>query len=386
MKIFFVARGWPSEREPQWGCFERDQALALKALGHHVVVMSVDRRFRNHKRFYGVTKRLNDGIPHYDFFAGGAWGKVIKKVSFNLYIKLTRNLFLILLKKVIKQEGMPDLIYSHYLGNSSIALAAKQKYGMRIVGIEHWSELGYEDIRSNVKCWTSRVYKDLDYLFTVSASLRENIKKNLDIDSVVVNNMVGSDFFYVTKEKVPGMVRFISTGNLLPVKGFDNLINAFARLGLPPDTWVLNIVGEGKEHDNLQELINRLHLEQNVHLCGRKKRDGVVDLLHNSDVYIMSSRSETFGVAAIEALACGLPVIATDCGGARDFLTKENGVMCPVNDVYKLAEAILHMYKCCQDFDGKKIAEDCKRRFSSEAIGKQLEGLFEEIIRNNKKQ
>lgn len=70
MKIFFISRGWPSEREPQWGCFERDQALALKKLGHEIVVLSVDARFRRYYRKYGITREVHDGITHYNLYAG----------------------------------------------------------------------------------------------------------------------------------------------------------------------------------------------------------------------------------------------------------------------------------------------------------------------------
>lgn len=384
MKIFFISRGWPSEREPQWGSFERDQALSLKALGHEIVILSVDARFRRYHRKYGVTKEINEGIPHYNLFAGAIWGKALREISVNLHVSVRRCFFLYLLKKVIKHEGMPDLIYAHYLGSSSMALAAKRKYGVPVVGIEHWSELGYENIKSKVKYWAGKVYMDLDCLFTVSASLRENIKKNFGIDSVVVNNMVGREFSYVPTGRKDKEVRFVTTGNLLPVKGFDNLINAFGQLHLKDSAWSLHIIGGGKEHDNLQQLIEKLGLSKNIQLCGRKNREGVIEMLRNSDVYIMSSRSETFGVAAIEALACGLPVIATDCGGARDFLTEENGLMCPVNDVNKLADAILQMYRCCQDYDRKKIAEDCQKRFSADSIGKQLVVIFEEVIRKCK--
>ncbi len=384
MKIFFIARGWPSEREPQWGSFERDQALALKKLGHQVVVLSVDVRFRWYRRRYGITKGVQDGITRYNFFAGSIWGRILISTSISLHVRIRRLFFLYLFRKVIKEEGVPDLLYSHYLQNTSMTLAAKQKYGIPVIGIEHWSELGYENIKGGIKKWAQNTYKDLDLLLTVSSALRENILKNFGVNSVVVNNMVGNEFFYKPIEQKGKKVRFVTTGNLLPVKGFDNLIEAFSRLELPSDSWELSIIGGGKEQNNLHALINRLHLEQNIQLCGRKNREGVIETLHNSDVYIMSSRSETFGVAAIEALACGLPVVATDCGGARDFITKDNGLICPVNDVNKLADAILHMYNYGNDYNKEQIAFDCQKRFSSEAIGKQLEGIFEEVIRKSK--
>ena len=386
MKIFFVARGVPSAREPQWGSFEFDQALELKSLGHDVVILSVDSRFRRYHRKYGITCEMHENIPHYNLYAGSIWGKALRNVSVNLHNRARRFFFMCLFKRVIKTEGMPDLIYGHYLGSASMALAVKEKYGIPVIGIEHWSELGYDNIDRRIKMWAEKVYTNLNLLLTVSSALRENILKNIDVDSVVVNNMVGHEFCYIPTERNGKKVRFVTTGNLLPVKGFDNLINAFSKLNLPPDTWTLNIIGGGKERDNLRQLIDSVGLGENIHLCGRKNREGVIEMLHNSDVYLMSSRSETFGVAAIEALACGLPVIATDCGGARDFVTNENGVIIPVENVEKLAESIGYMMNHYQEYDRAMIAANCQKRFSSEAIGKQLEGIFEEVVRNSKKQ
>lgn len=386
MKIFFVARGWPSEQEPQWGSFERDQALALRKLGHQIVMLSVDARFRKYHRKYGITKEVNGDIPHYNIFAGSFWGKPLRSISMRLHTKVKEVLLLRIFKKAIAHEGMPDLVYGHYLGGCSMALAIKRKYGLPAVGIEHWSRLGFSNIEKAVRKEAARTYPYMDCQISVSSALKDNIKRNIGVETLVVNNMIGTEFHYEPKARYSKKVIFVTTGNLLPVKGFDNLINAFNKLNLPPDTWSLNIIGGGKERANLQQLIDSVGFGENIHLCGRKNREGVIEMLHNSDVYVMSSRSETFGVAAIEALACGLPVIATDCGGARDFVTKENGVICPVNEVDGLSESIRYMMNHYQAYDRTKIAEDCQKRFSSEAIGKQLEGIFEEVLRKSKKE
>ena len=279
---------------------------------------------------------------------------------------------------------MPDLIYSHYLGNSSMALAAKQKYGIPVVGMEHWSELGYHNINKNIKYWAGKVYKNLDLLLTVSSALQKNILRNFGKDSVVVNNMVGREFCYKSYVRKDNKVHFVATGNLLPVKGFDNLVTAFIHLQIPVQAWTLTIVGGGKEYRKLKKQVECNHLDKNIYLVGRKSREDVLKILHNSDVYVMSSRMETFGVAAIEALACGLPVIATECGGSADFMNSTNGVTCPVDNIEKLSECITYMFNHYKDYDREKIAKDCQDRFSSEAIAKQLTDILEEVAERKK--
>ena len=380
MKIFFVARGWPSEREPQWGCFERDQAIALSKLGHQIVVLSFDTRFRKYYRKYGITHSMHGSISVYNLYVGWIWGKALRNTFIKLHIKACRAFFLYLFEKVVKQEGLPDLIYSHYLGSSSIAIAAKKKYGIPVVGIEHWSEIGYENIKKNIKQWAGNVYKELDCLVAVSTALKKNIEKNFGIQSVVVNNMLGDEFCYKPNMRQDAVVKFVSTGNLLPVKGFDILIEAFHKAYLPEKNWSLTIIGGGKEYNHLLSLINNYHLKDNIHLVGRKSRDEVVRFLQESDIYVMSSHSETFGVAAIEALACGLPIVATRCGGAMDFVKADNGLTCPIDDADNLSERLVYMFHHFKEYDRQWISNDCRQHFSSDLIALELEQIFEKVI------
>lgn len=385
MKIFFVARGWPSEREPQWGCFERDQAVALSKLGHEVVFLSVDARFRKYHRKYGITEIHAGKIPVYNLFAGSVFGKALRKVSVRLHTRIKRRMFLYLFDRVVEKEGMPDVIYSHYLGNGAMALAAKKKYGIPVVGIEHWSELGYENIDPKIKFWAQNTYKDLDLLLVVSSALQMNIKKNFGVDSVVVNNMVGQEFLEETLDRTENVkddrFRFIAVGNLLPVKGYDVLIKAFAKSGLTKEGCMLTIVGEGKERQNLESLVRASGLEGVVTLPGRKNRSEIIGMLRESDAFVLSSRTETFGVACIEALSQGLPAIATRCGGAEDFINKENGILLNADDVEALAEAMCFMHEHRAEYDSARIAEDCRSRFSSGTIVNRLEKIFISVIR-----
>lgn len=387
MKIFLFSRGWPSEREPQRGSFEHDQAMALTQLGHQVIVLNVDARFRKYHRKYGVTEMHSEGIAIYSLFAGSVWGKALRMISPGLHVKMKRGLFLYLYNKVVKREGSPDVIYAHYLGQCSGAIAIKKKYGIPVVGIEHWSELAYESIKNNVKYIARKTYKELDLLLTVSSSLRENIKKVFGVDSVVVNNMVGQEFlegFSITRNEVKSeKFNFIAVGNLLPVKGYDILIKAFAKSELAKKECALTIVGEGKERQHLEELIRETGQEDSITLPGRKPRREIIKVLNESDAFVLSSRSETFGVACIEALSQGLPAIATRCGGTEDIINDKNGILIDSDNVDALAEALCKMYEHCEKYDSGKIAEDCRNRFAPEVIAKQLEKLLGSVVLNS---
>ncbi|MBL8569037.1 MAG: glycosyltransferase family 4 protein [Phreatobacter sp.] len=117
-------------------------------------------------------------------------------------------------------------------------------------------------------------------------------------------------------------VEFISVTRLQKRKRARWLVKAFAEAvsGLPPGSARLTIVGDGDERGALERIIRGAGLEQSVILAGRQPREAIRALLHRSDVFVLASKLESFGIAALEARAAGLPVLTMAQSGARDFL------------------------------------------------------------------
>lgn len=385
MKIFILSTGWPSEQQPQWGIVQRDQAVAISKLGHQVVSLYLDLRSDPHSKKLGITRELKEGVIVYCFYAGVRWAETLKKISPRLQYKVVEGLFFHLFKRVLKKEGMPDIVYGHYLRYCRRALAIKRKYGIPAVGIEHWSEMGKDDIKEDLRQQAIETYPYLDKQLVVSEALRKNILDKIGVDTIVVNNTYDNDFFYKERIKNDNTVRFVLTGNLRPIKRYDLVIRAVGECASLQKNTKFTIIGDGPEREKLQEMIEAYHLTDTVFLVGRKTRDFIVETLQEADAYILSSYLETFGVAPVEALACGVPVIATDCGGPRSYMHDFNGLLIPVDDVNAMSEAISYMIEHYMEYDRKRIAEDCKQKFSTEAIAKQLEAIFEDVIAHSKK-
>lgn len=384
MFIVLISRGVPSKRDPQWGCFEKDQAEALVAIGHKVVVISVDSRFRMYWRKLGISHCRLNGVDYYDcFLLPGLITRRLfgKRVNFYLKRMQIKRLF----DRVIKEHGRPDILYSHYLTNSYVALSLKRVYNLPLVAIEHWSQLNKETL-SDYAAWLGEAtYHDCDVVISVSESLKMRLFQHFQIDSLVVHNMVGTEFCEsYSKDSVDGKVRFVTTGSLIHRKGYDLLISAFDQLKLPLDKWELTIIGEGEERVNLERQIGQTGLKDNIHLVGRKNKEDIVELLSQSDVFVLASRFETFGVVYIEAMMMGLPVIATICGGPEEFIQHTDGILVPTDDVESLSLAIRKMYEDCGLYDREKIATDARARFSPNVIASQLTNVFQKVIENRK--
>ena len=129
-------------------------------------------------------------------------------------------------------------------------------------------------------------------------------------------------------------------GRLTAQKGFDLLIEAFARIADRHPDWMLKIAGDGEERRKLESLAESQGLTQRVDLCGWI--DEPVAFLQKADLFVLSSRYEGFPNALLEAMACGLPVISTDCDSGPGEIVRHgtDGLLVPAEDMEGLAQAM----------------------------------------------
>lgn len=174
----------------------------------------------------------------------------------------------------------------------------------------------------------------------IKEELVEYFKKNKNGIDVIYNPVIDDNFNFNTKTintKNKECINITSIGRLCPQKGFDVLIESISYVNRNVR---LNIYGEGEERGALEKLIIKLGLQGKVFLHGYT--DDPIGKIKKSDIFILSSRSEGFGNVLVEALACGIQTISTDCHvGPREILENGRlGQLVPVDDYKALGEAI----------------------------------------------
>ena len=193
MRIAIIANGYPNKKEPQWGCFEKDQANALAKMGHEVSILFVDRRFRKYWRRIGITRIQEGNITVYGmFYLPLAWLR--DKVSYRLHQKLVMNMYDKLFKTMVDIQGKPDVLYAHFQWNISYVSRLRKKYGIPLIGVEHWSGMTSETLPPLSIYQGNIAYSTADKILAVSKSLQSDIYRHFGKESTVVYDMLGQEF------------------------------------------------------------------------------------------------------------------------------------------------------------------------------------------------
>ena len=213
----------------------------------------------------------------------------------------------------------------------------------------------------------------------VSNSLKNKIESlNSSLSPKVVPNILGEAFGY---KAFPKYDRFtvVSVGRLVGIKRFDLLIRAVSELNLNGHETYLKIIGDGELKNELTDLAAKLGIQDKVELTGKKTPCEICDIFNSSHVFALTSDTETFGVVFIEANACGLPAIATDCGGPSDIINESNGIIIPKNDVGALCTAILDVKSNLQRYDPLSLSRRTKDAYGKAHIVGEYTAIYKNV-------
>jgi N-acetyl-alpha-D-glucosaminyl L-malate synthase BshA len=292
---------------------------------------------------------------------------------------------------VVKHEKL-DLLHVHYaIPHASAAYMARQilaSQGIRIPVITtlHGTDItlvgkdpGYEPV-------VTFSINQSDGVTAVSADLARETESTFHISRhiEVIPNFIDLDRFRKqTREHFrlaicpAGEKLLVHTSNFRKVKRIGDVLQMFALLRKKMPAKLL-LVGDGPERQKLEIQCRDLHLEQDVRFLG--KLDAVEELLSVCDLFVMPSEKESFGLAALEAMACEVPVISSNTGGLPELITQGvNGFMSPVGDVESMA-ANAHFILQPDQLPGFKAAALKRaKEFDIHKILPRYEAFYQEI-------
>jgi len=300
-----------------------------------------------------------------------------------------------IMTRVTREEAdqfKPDIIHAQHLW---IAPYAAWKTGIPYVATAHGTDLkGFiEDKRyhpyalegaqnaQKIITISKQVDREVNELYHIEDKKRKIIYSGYDTDLFKVKDLSRKEVLAEFGiNDIPNHIVFFA-GKLAHFKGVDILLKA-AKIyenQMKEKTMTL-IAGNGILYEELKKLRDFLKLKRTFFL-GHVNQKQLGDLFNVADVSTVPSRSEPFGLVAIEALACGTPVVGTNQGGLLDFINPDIGALVDVEDDIALAEAIINELVRPDKIERKKRAHEyAMNNFSWENTIKEVEKICQEVI------
>ena len=340
MNILFITTFYPTPEYPQYGIFIHELAKELKNLGNYIeVINTVSNLEKDYEWDYeGIHIKY---IGYKQFPTNYLSYPTSKKLSKTL-MKLGKEYF-----------DKFDVIHAHNCmpeGNAVRLLCKKlnKKYFIQIHGLDvyHNNYLKGNVFKRYYEKVCSNVYRDADKIIGVSGKVINNINGFEDKKYVVYNGYnpkVFNDDAKSIDEK--NKIKIITVGNLIPIKGYIQLIEA---IGKSKDKFnhevEFNILGRGPLESTIKEMIVGLGLSDIIKLRGYVPADKVSEQMRQCDFFVLPSYYEALGCVYLEAMACGLPVIACREQGIEEILNDGvDSILCKPEDVETLSDALIEL-------------------------------------------
>ena len=294
--------------------------------------------------------------------------------------------------EVVRDHGL-DLLHCHYaIPHATSAWIAKEmlrpsRPDIRVVTTLHGTDITIVGQDPSFAPITKFSIEKSDGLTSVSRYLQTETLTTFGCTACrieVIHNFIDPDVYDRTKqtsilsEQVDAGTRVLMhISNFRPVKRIKDVIQIFARV-LKQIPSILVMVGDGPDRSEAEAEVRELGLNEKVFFLG--KIDAVAPLLAGADLFLLPSSSESFGLSALEALACGVPVVGSNAGGLPEVVRQnETGVLCEVGDVDGMSAAAVAILGDRDKWQAMSTlaAADARVRFSLDEIVGEYEAFYE---------
>jgi N-acetyl-alpha-D-glucosaminyl L-malate synthase BshA len=297
----------------------------------------------------------------------------------------------------VAQTAKLDLLHVHYaIPHATSAYLAKQILMAQGINIPVITTLHGTDITlvgkdSTYESIVAFSINQSDGITAVSQFLKEDTYRHFNItkDIEVVPNFIDLERFKKQKKEhfklaicPNGEKLIVHTSNFRKVKRIDDVIHFFAKLRSVVPTKLL-LVGDGPERGRIEKLARKLCAAEDIRFLG--KLDAVEEVLSVADLFLMPSESESFGLAALEALACEVPLITTNAGGLPELnVHGKTGFLSNIGDVDDMVKNAITILddENLQTFKDNALAR--AKEFDITSVLPQYENYYEQIIRQVK--
>ncbi|WP_186577852.1 N-acetyl-alpha-D-glucosaminyl L-malate synthase BshA [Aquibacillus kalidii] len=294
--------------------------------------------------------------------------------------------------EVIDTEKL-DILHVHYaIPHAVCAILAKEmaEHKVKIVTTLHGTDITVLGIDRSLKKMIKHGIEKSDAVTAVSHSLVNQTKEMLQIEKeidVVYNFVDESEYFYRNNKNLKDQFRIkeeekviVHISNFRKVKRVHDVIYSFEKISSEVPSKLL-LIGDGPEYSEVHQLVKELNLLDKVLFLGKQKN--IAELLSISDLMLLLSEKESFGLVLLEAMACGVPGIGTNVGGIPEVIEDgANGFIVEVGAIDQIADKAVTILK--DPVLWERLSTEAKQRveerFHSTMIRKQYEQIYDRTL------
>ncbi len=380
LKVLILPSWYPTERYSVGGVFIQEQARALASRADvEVSVLFIDTVplvvwLRGPKL---MRTRNEEGVPVYRVLMPGVpvvWPFLVVLWGVPAFAWLRRL------------EIRPHVVHAHVaLPAGFLGALIKLLWRTPLVLTEHTGPFSMLMSNRRTAFATGFAMRRADRVVAVSEALRDQItaypglRRRID----VIPNVVNVREFAARAEtrRVGTPARLLFVGEMTTtIKGLDYLIGAISILAKNGVDVTLDLVGDGRNRRVYETLTRRLGVAELCRFHGLLRHEEVAEMMPAFDALVVSSLAETFGVVVVEALASGVPVVATRCGGPEGTVTPDLGVLVEKANSAALADGIMDVLSRPGDFPPAHLRRVAEERFGHETISARLVELYREVL------
>ncbi|HUS02238.1 MAG TPA: glycosyltransferase [Chitinophagaceae bacterium] len=386
MKILWLCSWYPNKLKPFEGDFIQRHAKAVSLI-HDVRVIFIKKDefgviTKTSREDVTTNENLTETIIYYNPVKTGI-GPIDKIISDYQYKKLYKQI----LKKYLEENEKPPIVHLHVAMKAGIiALWLKKKYNIPFVLSEHWTGY-YKPALDNIynrglifKYLTKQVLSNTTMLLPVTKDLGETINQDIvKATYTVIPNAVNTDLFYY-KPVQNKKIRFIHLSSMNYHKNIGGIIRGVKLLA--DEGWDFELKMIGSVNGSFIELAGQLNLiGEFIEFKNEIPYEEVANEMQLSNALVLFSRVENLPCVILEALCCGLPVVASEVGGINEVINDQNGILVESKNELQLKEAMKKMILNYSNYNRQEIAGDAKNKFSYTVVGKQFNEIYAGFIK-----
>jgi glycosyltransferase involved in cell wall biosynthesis len=292
-----------------------------------------------------------------------------------------------IIKELFRTHGLPKLVHVNIVWKAGLwALYLKRKFRIPYIITENWTAYYKADpnfIGTKKASFTiiKKIFTKATCFVPVTMDLATTCSSlfKIDMPYKVVENAVDTSLFY--REPYTAIkIRIVHVSTMNYQKNTMGLLQTLAVL--PLKEYNVEIVLIGPADEVIEEQVNRSEALKNCTiLTGNIPYEEVAAYVRHADMLVLFSRYENLPCVIVEALCCGVSVIATNVGGIREIINTRNGILVENEDNTALENALKKMLTTIQTYDRAAIAQDATSKYSYEAIGKKYQQVYAEILK-----